>query len=119
MRLIIAGSRSFRDYNILVDEVEVLCLACDIKTDELEIISGGAVGADSLGEIYAQKNNLPLTIMKANWDVHGKSAGMVRNSNMAEVADACIVFWDGESRGSKNMIDIATKKGLKLFWIMI
>lgn len=119
MRLIIAGSRSFRDYNILVDNIEILCFKCDVSPHDLEIISGGAVGADSLGEIYAQKNNLPLTIMKANWDVHGKSAGMVRNSNMSEIADACIVFWDGKSRGSKNMIDIATKKGLKLFWIMI
>lgn len=50
----------------------------------------------------------------ADWDTYGKSAGYRRNEDMAKIADACIVFWDGESRGSKHMIDIAEREGLPL-----
>ena len=111
--VIIAGSRDFSDY-------ELLTIVCDhmlsekIKTNNIVIISGGARGADSLGERYAKERGFELEIHPADWDRYGKSAGYRRNKEMAESADACICFWDGESRGTKHMIDIATDKGLKL-----
>ena len=55
-----------------------------------------------------------MELFPADWKKYGKSAGYVRNSEMAEVAESLIAFWDGKSRGTKNMIDIAKNKGLKV-----
>ena len=41
-------------------------------------------------------------------------AGPLRNEKMARVADALIAFWDGKSRGTKNMIDLANMKGISV-----
>lgn len=73
------------------------------------IISGGAEGADKLGERYAHERyaherKLSIAVMNAEWSRLGKAAGPERNERMAQKADACIVFWDGKSRGTLNMI---------------
>ena len=108
MRTIIAGSRSVTDLN------EVLAAVLDSPWVPTAIVSGTALGADQLGEQFAHDFSLPVTRFPADWDAHGKSAGYKRNTEMAEHADALIALWDGHSRGTKNMIDIATKKGLKV-----
>ena len=79
-----------------------------------EIVSGTALGADSLGEVYAYHNNIPVKKFKPVWSKYGRKAGPIRNAEMANYADACIVIWDGESRGSDNMIKQAKAHGLKL-----
>ena len=112
MKVIIAGSRSFNDY-------ERLCKECDMVlggygTEEIEIVSGTARGADSLGEKYAKQRGFKIKRFPADWDNYGKSAGYRRNSCMAEYADALIIFWNGESKGSKHMIDLARLNGLKI-----
>lgn len=78
----------------------------------MEIVSGTARGADQLGERYAAERGLSIKRFPADWDRDGKSAGYLRNVRMAEYADAAIVFWDGVSKGSKHMVDVAKKKGL-------
>lgn len=100
MKLIIAGKRDFYDYEKL--KVEVDKLRKVIKIDE--IVSGRASGADKLGERYAREHNIPVKAFPANWEVYGRAAGPIRNKKMALYADALIAFWDGESRGTKNMI---------------
>lgn len=109
MRVIIAGSRKIDKYNILIDAINES--GYQIKT----VVSGGANGADKLGEQYAINNDLELDVHKANWDLHGKRAGYLRNKEMSECADALIALWDGESRGTKHMINLATKAGLKVY----
>lgn len=84
------------------------------QPEDIVVISGHASGADALGERYAQKRGLQLETFPAYWKVLGKAAGPIRNAKLAEVADALIAFWDGKSRGTKNMIDTATKRGLKV-----
>lgn len=111
--VIIAGSRDFADYELL----KIVCdhmLSEKCKTHNIVIVSGGARGADSLGEEYAKERGYGLQRKPADWDKYGKSAGYIRNREMAEIADACICFWDGQSKGTKHMIDIATDTGLKL-----
>lgn len=111
--VIIAGSRDFSDY-------EKLCEVCDFmlskkkETHTIIIISGGARGADTLGEKYAEERGFGLQRYLANWEKDGKAAGYIRNVEMANVADACICFWDGKSKGTKHMIDTAKTKGLKI-----
>lgn len=79
-----------------------------------EIVSGGASGADSCGERWASVHELPVKTFLPDWNQHGKSAGIVRNVEMALYADALVAFWDGQSRGTKHMIDYANKQGLKV-----
>ena len=85
-----------------------------IKTHNVIIVSGHASGADSLGEKFAADHNLQCELYPADWDKQGKAAGPIRNAEMAEVADALIAFWDGQSRETKSMIDLARKTGLQV-----
>jgi hypothetical protein len=109
MKTIIAGSRTCTDINHIMSAI------ADCGWIPTEIISGTARGVDQLGETWAIANNTPLKRFPADWTKHGKSAGYIRNVEMAENADALIAIWDGVSRGTKHMIDIATQKGLKVF----
>lgn len=109
MKTIIAGSREGAIYADLLEAV-VLC-----GWEITEIVSGTAKGVDKLGEGYATKFKIPLAKFPADWRKYGKSAGPIRNAEMAEYAEALIAIWDGESSGTKNMIDTAKKHGLKVY----
>lgn len=104
MKVIIAGSREFNDYDLLVK-------ICDIilknKNEEIIIMSGGAKGADTLGEKYAKERNYKIIKILPEWNKYGKQAGILRNIKMAHEADYLIAFWDGKSKGTKHMIEYA------------
>lgn len=109
MRIIIAGSRGITEY-AMVDRA--------VRESEFpitEVISGGARGADRLGEEWARRNEIPIRRFMADWERHGKRAGLVRNEEMADHAEGLIAVWDGQSPGTKHMIETAEKKGLKVF----
>lgn len=111
-KVIVAGCRDFADYELLKEK-------CDFylqnkKPENIVIVSGHASGADALGEKYAQERGFQLETYPANWKVHGRAAGPIRNAKMASVAHALISFWDGKSRGTKNMIDTAKNHNLKV-----
>lgn len=108
-RVIIAGSRTFNDYDTLKEKCN-LVLSNKRKDNNIIIVSGGARGADLLGENYAKEEKFGLEVFPAQWKKFGKSAGFRRNEQMAEVADALIAFWDGNSHGTKHMIDIMKNK---------
>lgn len=110
MKLIIAGGRDFDDYDTLCSTIWIWYDTGEIT----EIVSGGARGADSLGERYAKENDIPLKVFPADWDTHGKKAGHIRNSEMANYGDELLAFWDGESKGTANMIN--QMKRLKKPW---
>lgn len=110
-RVIIAGTRSFNDYELLRDSCNNL-LSEKQWTHTVVVISGTARGADQMGERYARERGFQLRRFPADWEQYGKSAGHIRNAKMADNADALIAFWDGESKGTKNMIDNARRKGL-------
>jgi len=109
MRTIIAGGRDFDDLPWMA-----LCL------DELqqhgwsitEVVSGVAKGADITGEEWAHDTEISIKQFPADWETNGKAAGPIRNTKMADYAEALVAFWDGNSRGTKHMIDTAVKKGL-------
>jgi len=104
LNTIIAGSRTINDFDLL---------EWVIKESELDIaivISGMAKGVDTLGMIWANKYNVPIIKMPADWNKYGRSAGYKRNEEMSKKAHALICLWDGESYGTKNMIDLMEKK---------
>jgi hypothetical protein len=99
MKVIIAGSRNVNNYSLVVQAIE------RSGFNITEVVCGCAVGIDRLGEQWARANNIPIKEMPADWNRNGKAAGPMRNRDMAEYADAAIVIWDGQSRGSRNMIE--------------
>ena len=105
-RVVVAGCRNYNNY----DEAKTYmdhCLSNIKKENRIIIVSGGARGADALGERYAKENRYEIERYYANWDRYGKSAGPIRNKLMAEKSDYVICFWDGKSRGTKSMIEFA------------
>ena len=98
MRTIISGSRSATDYSLIKFIIR------NSQFGITEVVCGGAPGIDSLGKQWAKENNLPVKDFPADWDKYGKSAGPKRNKQMAEYADALILIWDGESKGSASML---------------
>ena len=108
-RIIIAGGRDFSDYDKLKDHVDKCIneVLTEHRGSEIIIVSGKAKGADSLGERYAKEKGYKIAEYPADWKKFGRAAGMIRNKQMAENADALIAFWDSKSSGTKNMIDQA------------
>lgn len=112
VKVIIAGGREFTDYAVLKNVCDHM-LSNVKDNSKLTIVSGGARGVDKMGERYAVEHGINLVVMNADWETHGKSAGYKRNQEMADVSTHLIAFWDGKSRGTKHMIDIAKRDGLK------
>lgn len=108
MRLIVAGSRSFTDYDLLKAKLDYFLQ----NTNDVVIVSGTSNGADKLGEKYAEEKGYGILQCPADWDKHGKKAGFIRNTEMAVIGTHCVVFWDGVSRGSESMITICESKNI-------
>lgn len=108
MKVIIAGGRDFNN-SILVNYTigQFYELNGIYPT---EIVCGMAKGADMEGYSWAKKFNIPIKEFPADWNLYGKSAGYKRNKQMAEYADYLIAFWDGKSKGTKHMIDLASRQ---------
>jgi hypothetical protein len=94
--LIIAGGRDFNNYTWL--EESVSGFIADRQLTDIEVVCGGARGADALGKQYAENNGIAVKMFLANWKTYGRRAGPIRNRHMAEYATHCIVFWDELSR---------------------
>lgn len=116
-KLIVAGGRDFQDYDLLSKNLEKIrtVILSDNLADDLEIVSGCARGADSLGIQWAKENHVSLKLFPADWDKYDKRAGILRNIQMGDYADSLIAFWDGKSRGTNHMINYAREKGLGVF----
>lgn len=112
-RVIIAGSRSFSNYELLKEHCLSL-LQEKRRTHRVIIVSGHAHGADTMGERFAKEQGLTVELHPAKWRALGKAAGMIRNAEMARASDALIAFWDGKSRGTVHIISFANRRGLRV-----
>lgn len=125
LKIIIAGSRDFYDYDYLEKTIDNILIQLNIFVKDfnyIEIVSGGANGADKLGEMYAQYRNFQIKKFLPNWNKHGKSASPIRNKEMVDYINEnndklCICFWDGISKGTKNMIDTSSKLDIPTYII--
>ena len=117
-RIVIAGCRDYTNYIQAKQYIERAI--SNIKNEfELIFVSGGADGADALGERYAKEIGYKLEVYPAQWKRYGKKAGPLRNKQMAEISDYVICFWDGQSRGTKSMIDEAKSlnRPIKVYFV--
>ena len=105
MKLAVVGSRDFDNYPVLKAKLDIIHKVKIITC----VISGGAIGADSLAEKWAKENNIETLIFYPNWNKHGKSAGYIRNEEIIKASDAVIAFWNGTSKGTAHSINLARK----------
>ena len=105
-KVIIAGGRDFNNYKLLEETMTNLSIDID------EIVVGGAKGADTLGLLFARNNNHKVKSFPADWSKSKKLAGFIRNDKMAKYADVLVAFWNGKSKGTKHMIEVAKLEGL-------
>jgi hypothetical protein len=110
MKIGIIGSRTFNDYELL-KEVMSDYLNRDNELNCELVVSGGAKGADKLGERWAKENNIKTLIFYPEWDKYGKSAGFRRNQDIIKNSDMVVAFWDKTSKGTKSSIDLCVKSG--------
>ncbi len=117
MRLAIVGSRTFKDYELLCKYA--LYITQKLPCSHIVIISGGARGADSLGEQFARAHRYDTQIFKPEWDKYGKAAGFLRNGTIVANCDIVLAFWDGKSQGTADTIARAKKAKKPTFIIYI
>ena len=113
MKVIVAGSRTLCETEpFFARELEDLIDRFEKDYGKITmIVSGMARGPDKLGVNFAVENGLHLAKFPAQWDLHGKAAGPIRNAEMGDFADGAIIMWDGESKGAKHMADYMRKLG--------
>ena len=117
-RVIIAGGRDFNDYEYMSIKLNELFKDQNVFNNKaIKVISGMATGADTLGIRYADDHKLTKILFPANWNGYPRIAGFLRNNDMLSIATHLIAFWDGESSGTKHMIEIAQEKGIPT-WIL-
>ena len=116
-KVIVAGGRDFNDYEMMRQRLfELFNNNKFFAGNIVKIISGMADGADTLAIRYADENRLPKIMMPACWYYDRRRAGFLRNEDMLAIADALVAFWDGESHGTKHMIEISQEKGIPV-WV--
>ena len=117
-RVIIAGGRDFESYEYMCEKLDDLFYKSTsfIGSRPIKIISGMAKGADTLAIRYADEHKLTKILFPANWKEYPRIAGFLRNNDMLSIATHLIAFWNGESSGTKHMIEIAQMKGIPV-WV--
>lgn len=98
--LAVIGSRGFNSYDMLS---YILDEYLDLYSD-IVFVSGGAAGADRLAARYANLHSITIYEFLPNWDLYGKRAGFMRNTDIVESADEVLAFWDGKSKGTLDSI---------------
>jgi hypothetical protein len=96
MKVAVIGSRTFSDYKLVKETLSTLNITL--------LVSGGAMGADSLGEQYANSKEIPTKIFYPDWKKHGKKAGFLRNTDIINESELIVAFWDGKSKGTLDSI---------------
>lgn len=117
-RVIIAGSSGFDDYTLFENKCNHF-LSEKIKTHNIIILSGTSYRISSIINWYSYEHNLITIPFDAEWGKYGQCAGNISNEKVINCADAVIAFWDGKSKFTKNLIDMAKAKGLPTVVIRI
>ena len=115
MKIAIIGSRNFTDKAFLNEKLNVYLK----DYQDIIIISGGALGVDTLAKEYAKENNYTLVEHLPDYKTYGKAAPHVRNDLILDAADMVIAFWDGQSKGTMSVIMKAKKKKLHTITILV
>jgi YspA, cpYpsA-related SLOG family len=111
MRILVCGGRDYFDRATVFLDLDTM--HADKDTPVTMVITGGAQGADRLGEAWAIERGIPSVVCKANWWAHGKKAGWLRNNTMADLNPDFVLAFPG-GRGTAMMIEIAKARGIEV-----
>lgn len=104
--VIVSGSRTITDYQVVKEAIESSPWFGAIDT----VYIGDAKGVDTLALRWCKENGITYRIFKANWGLYGRGAGPERNREMIlEGGEAVVAVWDGESKGTRNMLALAKR----------
>ena len=109
MKLLIVGSRGIKSFD----------LSPYISGDVDTIISGGADGIDSLAEQYADTHRISKYIVRPCYNIYGRAAPIKRNELMVDMADALLIIWDGQSKGTQYTLKYAKKLNKSIMLIQL
>jgi len=112
MRVIIAGSREIKDASLVERAIAESGFVIT------EVVEGGARGVDTLAFDWAHRRGIPVKVFVPDWSI-GRQAGILRNVEMADYADAVIAIWNGKSRGTEHMINVAHKRQMPLYVLKV
>ena len=108
----IVGGRDFNDYALLKTKLDEIRTVYPTITG---VVSGGARGADRLGERYADEHLLGMRVLRPDWRRCGRGAATMRNTDIIDAAGIVVAFWDGKSRGTRDSIKKAQQQRKILF----
>lgn len=116
-RILVCGGRHFSDYALL--EKTINGVIAESGREDIEIVSGHCVGADRLGELYAEKHNASIKIFSAEWGKYGKRAGPMRNKQMIDYISGfenkiVIAFVSANTKGTRNTIALAKRANIRV-----
>ena len=117
-RIGIGGCRFFDDYSFFQNKLDSV-IAKVMCCDNIIILSGHCRGTDMMAEKYAKERGYSLELYPAKWSEYGRCAGVIRNKEIVNNSDLIVAFWDGKSKGTKNLIEnaIALSKPYKIIYI--
>lgn len=115
LRILVCGGRHFDDYDLLENTINDVIT--ESGCEDIEIVSGHCVGADRLGELYAEKHNAQVKIFPAEWEKYGKRAGPMRNKPMVDYISGfenkiVVAFVSVNTKGTRNTITLAQKANI-------
>ena len=117
MRVIVCGSREWKDPNAARRAIADRLFDLPVTST---IVHGNARGADRFAHQEAQKLGLLVEPHPADWEAHGKRAGLIRNKEMAALgADLCIALWNGSSRGTQHMLEMAREQDIPVEVVVV
>lgn len=106
MKIAVVGSRSFNDFELLE---KIILENFELKDIEY-IVSGGAKGADTMAERFAEKYKIKTIVFIPEWNRYSRGAGFIRNEKIVDNSDFVVVLWNGKSKGTLSSINLARKK---------
>ena len=109
-KVLVTGSRTWSDKTVIYSELNNFLAKFP---NNLILVHGGAAGADSIAHNWALANNVKTEVWEANWDLHGKKAGPIRNNLMIKSgADYSLAFLQNNSSGTLHAISTLKKSGV-------
>lgn len=111
MRVLVCGGRDFNDWIFFRDKLDELI---PYMTEKVIIISGMAKGADKMAVRWAEENWLEVNKYPADWTVHGKAAGFIRNQQMIDEGKPDLVIAFPGRNGTADMIRRAKNHNIKV-----
>lgn len=114
MRVLICGSRTFTEQKIVFDYIEQ-----NLSSRDIVMHGACATGADRLADRACKIFAIPVERYPANWVLHGKGAGPLRNQFMIDQKPNLVVaFWDGESTGTLDTLNRTVRRCIpfSVYW---